>query len=468
MQQEWTDNAVQAGGLQSGSAPPAAPRQASLITVLVPSLSIAGSSARLTANVTYAPSLSYYASLPDQNHVDQNVDATALVTLVPERAFLDLRGFAAVQALAGASGPPGTQALGKLNQVQSYSFSASPYLDQRFGGWGTGQLGVADSETSQGVLAGSLPGGLSAQTVNTRREFASFTSGENFGRVLSNVDLAASQSSGTGALQGAYRNTASYQAGYAVSHAITALAGLGWEDIFYGAPDRLHIADATWSVGARLAPNPDSRITVLYGHQDGVTAASLDASYAPTPRLRLYASYTDRVSTDSEQLQTALAGASLDALGNPVNTETGAPLLLTDNFFAVTDTVERLRNANLTASWLLDREAVQATLTYQSQAPLGASSQGAAASHGSYGSLAWQHDISPVMQSSLFVQYGRLHQTGGGTPDTALLVASATLTYQFSATLSGSVAYSYTSDSYAAPTPNTAASLVVLGLRKAF
>ena len=478
VRQEWTDNASQT----TGSAKP----QASFITVLVPSLAISGATSRVTANVYYAPSLSHYSSVSGQDRVSQNLNATVKLSLIPDQLFLDLRGFAAQQSLGGATAPAGTVALSRQNEVQTYSFSASPYLNHRFGGWGTAQVGVAVSQTSQGALAGSQgnspfvngqSNGLASQDVNTRQEFASFASGENFGRLLSNVNLSASQSSGTGALQGAHRNTASYQAGYAITHGIVALASVGWEDIAYAGVDPLRIDDATWSVGGRLSPRPDSTVTLLYGHQNGVTAASLDASYALTPRTHLYASYLDGVSTDTEQLQNALTNAQLDPLGNPVNAQTGAPVLLTDNFFGVTGTVYRVRNLSVTASWLLDRDAVQATVRHQEQTPIGAAAGigqvaaggAAVASQGSYGSLAWEHEVNAALRSNVFFQYGKLSQSfGGGHVDTDLLVGSAALTYQLSETLSGSLEYSYTSNSYAAQVAGTAANLVVLGVRKSF
>jgi uncharacterized protein (PEP-CTERM system associated) len=472
VQQEWTDNALQSAGSANASTSGSAAKQASFVTVVIPSLGIVGSSSRLTANLQYSPSLTYYSSVQGENQIGQNLNATALVTFIPDELFLDLRGFAAVQSLNGASGPPGSQSLSRQNEVQSYSFSASPYLDHRFGGWGTAQVGAEFSETSQGALSGTLPGDQGSQTDSTRQVFGSFASGENFGRLLSNVNVSASESSGTGALQGAYRDVASYQAGYAITHEITALASAGWEDFAYGAPDNLHVSDATWSVGAKLTPNADSSVTVLYGHQGGVTAASLDASYALSARTRFYASYSDSVSTDTEQLQTALANAKLDPLGNPVNSETGAPLLLTDNFFGVSGAVYRVKVASLTASWLYEREAVQLTVNYQQQIPVGAVSAGTAgavSSDGTYGSVAWQHDLAPNMSSSLFAQYGKLSQSGSnGSPDTTLLVASASLSYQFSESLSGSLVYSYTSDSGAAGTANTSSNLIVLGLRKSF
>jgi uncharacterized protein (PEP-CTERM system associated) len=466
VQQEWTDNALQTAGVTTSAS-----KQASFITVVMPSLAITGETSRLTANLTYAPSASYYTSVQGQNSVVQNLSGSALATLVPDQLFLSLQGFATEQALNGATAPNGTVALSRQNAVQTYDFSASPYLDHRFGGWGTAEIGASATETLQGALSGTLPGGTPNQNTTTTEEFASFTSGENFGRLLSTVTLSATQNSGAGVLQGAYRDIANYQAGYAISHTVAALASIGWEDILYTGIGGTHFDDLTWSVGAKLTPNPDSSITVQYGHQDGATAASLDASYAPTARTRLYARYADGVSTDTEELQNALANAQFDPLGQAIDRQTGAPLLLANNFYGVTTAVYRQKSASVSAAWLFERETVQVSFSYQSQTPIGTDIAGTVANTGTYGSVSWEHALSDALTSDLYFQYGRLNQTGGGISPltTTLVVASAALSYRFSETLSGSLQYSYTSDAYTTTQqPGTAANLAVLSLRKTF
>ncbi len=461
IQQEWTDNAFQTN----------TNKQSSFITVVTPSISLNGSTSRLTASVFYAPSLYYYESVSGQSRVGQNLDAQALLTLVPDTLFLDLRGFAAQQSLFGANGPIGTVALASENDIQTYSFSATPYLTHRFGGWGTAELGVSDSETSEGLFTGNLPDGTDNENINTRKEFLTFASGENFGRWMSNATLSATQSSGTGALNGAYRDIVNYQAGYVINHYVTALASIGWEDIQYADPDPLHISDITWSVGAKVTPNPDSSITVLYGHQDGVSAAQVNATYAFTERLRMYADYSEGISTDSEQLQNALATAQLDAYGNPVNEVTGAPLLLTDNFFGFNSAVYKVRSADATLSWLLDRDAVQLTVDYQKQTPIGpgAFSSGGVDSDGTYGSVAWQHDVNPSVSTNLYLQYGKLSQTfPTGSTNTDLIVVSAAVNWRITPSLTGSLQYSYSSDALGSSQTGTASNLVVAGLRKTF
>ena len=309
--------------------------KASFITTVTPSLAVSGDSSRITGALNYSPTLYYYSSVAGQNYVGQNLGANAHITLFPDQMFLDVNGFAGTQALNAGVAPAGTVALNRQQTVQSYSFSATPYVTHRFGGWGTLQVGGTLSETTQGALSGSIPGtgGSNNQNLTTVQEAASFTSGENFGRFLSSVQLLAIQGSGQGAYAGSYRNTATYQAGYAITHTITALASIGYENINYGGTDPIHIQDATWSAGVKLTPNPDSTITLLYGHQDGVTAAQVNASYAPTARTHIYVNYSEGVTTSLEQLQSTLSTAQFDSQGNAFNAVTGAPLQLVNNFF---------------------------------------------------------------------------------------------------------------------------------------
>lgn len=463
--QEWTDNAVP----QTGGRP-----QASFITVITPSLGITGNSARIESNFLYAPSLYHYESIKGQDYLGQNLSTSTHVTLVPEELFVDLRGFAAEQALNAATGPAGTTSLNRQNQAQTYNVSVTPYAVHRFGSFGTLQAGAALSQTTQTTLGAKLPGsGSTSQTLGAVQESATFTSGEDFGRILSKVDVLNSQSNGNGPERGAYRDTASYQGGYAFSHAVQGLASIGYERISYGGTAPLRIGDMTWSGGVKLLPNPDSSITVQYGHQDGVTALSVDGSYAPTVRTKLFVRYSEGITTGIEQLQNSLAGAQFDPLGNATDSVTGAPLQLTNNFFGLDNTLFHDRSASVTAAWTLDRDSLQATINREDRTPAGAQSgaqSGAAqASVGTYGSLSWQHTITDALRASLFGQYGISDLGSGRTKiNSQLVVFSGTLSYALSDTLTGQAQYSYSSDAYSGSIPGQAVNLVVLGLRKTF
>ena len=460
LQEEWTNNA-----LNSGNA-----TKSSFITVITPSLLISGESARFTGTLNYAPSIYYYTSVSGQNQVAQNLNATTHVTLVPDQVFLDVNAFAGQQSLNPGTAPQGTAAVNRNELVQTYNVSATPYVTHRFGGWGTAQIGATASETTQSALNGNLPGvGSGAQTLQTLQGAASFNSGENFGRFLSNLQLLAATSTGTGPTQNNTRDTATYTAGYAITRTITALGSIGWEKIDYTGASNYYINDATWGLGFKLTPNADSNITVMYGRQDGATALWLNGVYKPSPRITLFANYSVGITTATEQLQNTLAGAQVDANGNPVDAVTGAPLQLNNNFFGTTVGLFEARSGSLTAAYQLDRDNFQVTVNYLEQTPVGTQTVAVTNNTGTYGSLAWTHQLSAALQGRLFGQYG-VSRNGSGASEitTRPVVGSAGLNYTFSPSLNGWMQYSYTSGSNYGSSSTSAASLVVVGVNKTF
>jgi uncharacterized protein (PEP-CTERM system associated) len=480
LREEWSDNVLDT----------ATDRRASFVTVVTPSLSINGATSRLTADLSYAPSFSAYTPDAPQNQFGQSLGADALLTLSPEELFVRATGYAAVESLNGATAAAGNQVLSQRTQAQVYDFSIEPYLTHRFGGWGTAQVGAAASQT----MTGALNGGATVQTLTTRREFATFTSGENLGRLSDTLTLSATQDSGTGALNGAYQDLVSDQIGYAITRGIIALASLGWEDIKYSGAGAPHYNDATWSVGARLLPNPDSVISVGYGHQGGATAAQANASYAPTATIRLSAQYSAGVTTAAQTLNNALAGASFDAFGHPIDPATGVPLDLGNNFFGFNTTVYQAKTLTASVAWLLPRDAWQLSVQRQTQTPVGAAgatviaasggltlSQGLASTSGTTGTLSWQHDLSPLVSTTLSTEYGVLGNvtplalsngvltaTGKQARNVALLAINAQISWQLTRTLTGQLQYGYTSNDYGNGLPGVSSNLVAVELRKTF
>jgi uncharacterized protein (PEP-CTERM system associated) len=485
LQEEWTDNALQTG----------TDHKSSLITVVQPSISINGTTSRLTADLFYEPSIQLYTPQSSQNQYGQNFGGDALLTVAPDEFYIKATGFATVQSVAGAIAPNGVTALSKQNAVQTYSFSVEPYVTHRFGGWGTAQVGVAAGETT----TGAVNGGAAIQNLTSKEAFATFKSGENLGRLSSTLSFDTTQDTGTGALQGASQTTASYSAGYAITRDIIALASIGWENIRYTGPGAPHYDDATWSVGTQLLPNADSSIIVTYGHQNGATSAAVNASYAPTASIRLFAQYSAGVSSAAQSLNGALADATFDPLGRPIDAVTGATLLPASNFFGFNGNVYQSKSLSVTAALLWPRDTFQLTVQQQTQTPIGNAGQtvlavardtalgniiesaGLAATSGTTGTISWQHDLSPVVSTNTSFQYGVLNNatpliltngvltaTGKQIQNARLLAFNAGVTWQINRTLSGTLQYSYTNDDYSNGLPGVAANLVVLGLRKSF
>jgi hypothetical protein len=281
------------------------------------------------------------------------------------------------------------------------------------------------------------------------------------------------QIGGSGVSNGAYRNVITVDTGYAITHGVTALVTGGYEDIRYGTLPAFLVNDAIWKVGVHWVPNPDSWITLTYGHQDGFNSARFDGSYALTARVRLYGRYSEALSSGLESLANAVSSSVLDPLGNPIDPITGAPLLLSDNFLGVqsNDVLYRTKLGSLTATVLFDRDAVSLSVTYQYQRPVGfAPGAGAAVlpTQQIYGSISWEHELAPDLRMNAYLQDGRTNNTliRGNSQTVNTLAASLSLTYLFSPTLTGRVQYAYANEPGPGQTSST--NLVLVSVRKTF
>ena len=120
-------------------------------------------------------------------------------------------------------------------------------------------------------------------------------------------------------MNGSSRDSASVDNGYAVTRNLTLLAKFGYESLSYSGFPPYRYNGPLWNAGVRWVPNPDSSIELRYGYQDGADSYLLDATYAPTARIRVFARYSEGLATDQENLQNAVNAAVLDPLGNPVD-----------------------------------------------------------------------------------------------------------------------------------------------------
>jgi uncharacterized protein (PEP-CTERM system associated) len=468
LQEQWTDDGVSRSGKQ----------QSSFITAVQPGLLVNADTDRVKGTLNYAPSGYIYSNSSGQNRFDNNFDGNAQVTLLPEHVFLNLQGYGAVQATSGGTGPNNVSTLSRQNSTQNYSYSASPYARNKFGDIGTAEVGGAVAYTSQSGQGSPYFAPQNAnqnQNMTSTAEHAAFTSGPALGRMVVNALGSATQMNGTGVLRNAYRNIATMELGYAVTRSITILATGGYENIRYNTLPTFRVNDAIWQVGVRWTPNPDSSVTLRYGHQDGFDAVKFDGSYAVTARLRLYGRYSEGVSTGLESLQSAVASSVLDPLGNPVDPATGAPLVLSDNFFGAQSSyvLNRTKVGSLTATLLFDRDAVSVGVSYQRQKPVAFAPNATlfntpfSSTGGTYGTINWQHELTPDLRSNTYVQYGTTDNSTlfGNRQNSDLVTAGGSLTYQFSQTLTGMAQYAYSSQGSLG---QKSTNLVIVGARKTF
>ena len=469
VQESWTNQLLEANGTGKSS----------FITALLPSVLINGQTGRTTTTINYAPALEYYSNA-SQTQINQNLDAASKITLVPERLFLDLHGFATVQPTYGGYGPAGTTAVSGQNETQTLGFSAHPYLRQSFNDLGSAELGATVSHASQNGVAGSLAAGqpaplgtVGAQNLTSEQEYFSLTSGPAFGRTSAGLKLSASQDNGSGVLSSASQNEAVMNLGYALTHSLTALVSFGYDDIHYAGTPPYTYTGPEWSVGAHWVPNPDSSVTVSYGRQEGVQSAQFDANYAVTARTRVFARYSEAITTGLQQLLNGMNGSSLDTAGNP--TANGVPVQLNNSFYGVRNNLSQVTDASVTVTTLLERDALSVTFSRQQSHQISAATTTSSSSQNStgwYGMLTWQRSLWPDLNASAFAQWGTNQglQTGP-SQNSDTLVFSLSLSYVVSRTVSAYAQYSWTRQSYIGSTGGLSAlptNLIVIGARKTF
>lgn len=484
------------------------PRRTDLFTEFSPSIQVSGDTARLKVNLSYAPVASVYARTSSQTRLDQFGNAVALATIVPDAVFLDVRGSITQQSRTGGYGRTSSQTLNRDDQIQSTALSVTPYAEHRFRGWGTGRIGyslartIENGRSNQNALDASqalqLNGTGFGATGNltTQRERASFVTGENLGRVNNAVAVEAVQYSGGDlSYRGAHRNQITNDVGYAVTRTITALVGFGYQDLRFGGAPGVRINEPIWSVGGRITPDPDSTITVSYGHRDGFNAAVVDGAYSPTARTRVFVRYSTGLTTDAEEQQNLLQSTNVGPTGLLVDSVTGAPVTSSSGAFGTQNGLYRLRRFSITGLFVLPRDALSVGLAQDDRTSVSATtaSAGVAAApagssnSGIIGTVSWQHELTPALTSSASISYG-LESNGSvggaasqGSPRT--IQTSVALNYIFTQTLTGNVRYSFVDRSggsaqttqfnsspfgYGQAGQNLTENLLLAGLRKSF
>ena len=477
LQEELTDNVLQ---LHS-------PRRADLVTYFSPGFSLAGDLPRIQLSFDFAPTLSLYARTGDLNSLTEQMNGLASITLVPDLAYVDVRAIAGVQnqfggigGVGGVGAPSGSaaaaqatiptlagsnQGLTRNTEVQTTSFGISPYLLHRLGDWGNAKLGysfnVTESDPLTGFAASPFPaGGANSQTLVSNEEIAHFDTGDFLASLQNSFDIDLRQdqtTAGAGTTDfftGQPEQTAQHSSStraifddkltYQLFRGFSVFASGGHEDIVYTGLGQQSVHDLIWSLGATFAPNPDSSLTLSYGHQDGFNSFSADAYYALTQRTRVYASYGSTLGTQLEYVQNQLNLATATPNGALVNAQTGGSLFGTTNALAVRDGVFRTSTLTLGSQTTLNRDIISISFLLAKQQGFGGAFTSTTQSKSA--GISWLHQMRPDMTVSAAFSYAIQDQSAGAISafnpgNNTSFATTLAWWWQISDTLSANVRY---------------------------
>jgi len=446
-------------------------RQADFVTSITPSLLLSADTARLRATIGYAPTGRIYADHSDQNRVDQIGNGQLLAVLVPERLFLNARGSASAQSAVGGLAPGSAQPIGRNNQVQLYSFQISPYVIHRFGSTATTQIGYSFQYSEQSGNPDSLRDQrlpfFANQDYVANRGYAVLRTGEDFGRLALQTTVDGTSFSGSGVYAGAYRFISAVEVRYAVLPSVAVLFKGGYENLRYSGLTPRHISDAVWSVGTRLTPGPESIIILRYGHHEGFDSFSLDASLALGVRTQLFASYREWLNTTIGTVQDLLSTTTLDALGNPMDSQTGAPVLYANTFFPVQSGLFRNKGGSVSLRQTWPRDTITLSLHYLDQIPISAAPGTQVFPQTSIiGSLSWAHELTQQTTAVGTVQYG--HTSSSALPESDLVSVTGAVLHRFTDRLIGNLQISWVQRTSDLAANEYSQVIILAGLRQSF
>lgn len=474
VQEYFTDNAFQTPTHKSSD----------FITGITPGLALSDDGPRVQASVVYQPTALIYARNSSQTRFDQNFSGQATVTLVPDAVFLDARGYVTQGASNGGFAPGSTVLLSRNQSTTVTTFTVSPYAVHRFGDIGTAEIGatLGTTSTSGGQTTGfdafgaPISGNPNGNTQSVE-ELAQFTTGAILPRIQNRTQFDATQQTGNVGTQQSTRFYATNRVEYALNHHFAVIGEIGYENLRFSGFPPTRISDAIWRFGGRWDPDPDSSVTITYGHRDGFNSLFVNAYYALTARTTLFASYTSGLQTDQDLIQNNLGLAAVDANGQFVNSQNTGPLFISNNLTGFSNNLFRSQTLNASAVTNFDRDTITLSVFSQQQTPIAVATAGQAAQKevGTSGGVTWTHAISDVTNASLHGDYGTTSAsgsflTGASLPTTnqEILDLGATITRQFTPSLSGLAEYLYTHRSSDQPGQGFVQNLFLVGVQKTF
>ena len=373
--EQYTDNAnVASGAGYSGHQ--GSPTD--FITMIQPSITLAENGDRLRVNLNYAPTGEIYAENSSFSQVREQFSGDTLATVLNDLLYFDLRGNIFQQPIFGGLAPVGSVAVSPDQSETVSSVSASPYFARTFGGLGSLNAGVgyiytatdAPSYLNQTIPNPLLPYNYGSSWLATKRLFASFTSGEDYGRFQDSLSSDNNFYDGTGSLRNGQRVLLTNDLSYAVDRFVSALGEIGYENLDYPNSGFSYVG-GVWAAGARLTPNANSTLTVEWRYVDGAGAPYVYGSWQISPRIRAYGGYSEGISDFDQDQQNTLLSGQATASGAAASALIAAPLLNSGGYAGGNQSLSRINRLNANAAYIADRDVISATLSWQRSSILG-------------------------------------------------------------------------------------------------
>lgn len=464
VKQSFTDNAAHA---------PPGRAKADTFTTVQPGISVIGAGDRLNLNFDYVLSRSQYFDNTELSDTRHSLLGGGTAELIEELLFLDAQA-AIFQQTVDPTGAQSanTDANGSNTNARTVrTYSLSPYLVNRVGGFAQSELRYRFNQTRQGAAGTSTTNSIS-ETLD---------SGDDFTRFRWRTELLASESkasnvSNTGnsvndPFGGSPRDTSNrlavFSPEYAVNRYLIALAAIGYEKI-----EDPTLADEPDGVmgnaGVRINPGPRSTFRVLWNHRYNANYWTGDASYLIGPSSRIEVAHTRDLNTSSSIYSQNLSYLGTDQYGNFIDTRSLATFQLDNQAFGLSNAAFLQKRTSLRYTTELQRDSLWAEL-YQEKRE----SQSSLANQTTKGvNLSWTRSLSELLRFNFGLGYTDSEftrvSTGSGSREDQTVRGGPGLSYSFNETLTGTLNYDFLYRNSNAAGGDLRENIVTVGMRKTF
>ena len=425
--------------------------QSDFITGLTPGILVNVQTPNVGGTVSYTPNFQWYASHPSQNSVGQYLNGSLDATILPKTLLLSSGAYVTELSTSGGVTPGGVTNLASSNRATTTTFFATPSFVHEFEDAGTLRLSyslqlASESGNANFVTGATQPFFLGSSAL-TNQEIASYSTGPAWGRFNNTIDLIASQYSRAPILDGAYQYFVVNTLRFALDRRSYVFGSAGYENISYpGGLPPFKIDGAVWAAGFGFTPAPNNAVILGYRYAYGVNAPILQVAIGLTPRTRLAIVYSSFIATPLQALEASFAGSTVDAAGNSIDSDTSAPVLLTNQLLSQQSGLMRnsVLSASLVTTW--PRDSLSFSFLDDQQKLLANAPGTTGFSQRSWsGGVGWVHALTPRLTATSNLEVGSTNSGTFGSGWTPTLSGQVSLAYQLTRTLSASLVYELTS-----------------------
>ena len=415
-------------------------QQPTFVTLIRPGLLVSDQTRTTTAVLNYSPYIELYDGRAYEDSIQQSLNGSLDIALVPGSVSLALRGYVTAQATSGGVNPGGTLLLGPNDRTTTQSYSIEPSYHHYFDGLGTFDaayvLGVTRQNGSNAFLPNSSVPYFNNGNYVSQTETASFLSVPIFLRFDDEPSVSFSEYKGTGVLNDAHQYFVSDSLRYAVIRNYLLTGSVGYEDVQYQGIPPTRIQDPTWSVGVDITPAENASLVARYQHLYGFNAPYIIASFPLTQRTSLAASYTDTLATPQQQIGANVAGSSVNALGVPVGTTSGLPVVLTNQTLALQSSLQRDTVFSVSTNTVYSRDSIGFSIIRDQQTLVSVSPGNSGFSQSSIsGTINYTHQLTSLSNISTYFNFSRIHSPVVSNSNNSTYAASISYTRQLTPSL---------------------------------